>query len=113
MPRNPDIPRADQRYLRCPAKAGDAYAKIEIGSRDWFDWLDHDETRSFAFEGFTGRFTARKESKKRGTQYWYAYRWINGKTTKAYLGTSDNLTRQKLNEVAVRLARRQVSLPLA
>lgn len=113
MPRNPDIPRADQRYLRCPAKTGNFIQEIEIDSKDWFDWLDDDETRSFAFEGFNGRFTARKESKKRGNQYWYAYRWVNGKTTKAYLGTSDNLTRQKLNEVAVRLTRRQIKMAAA
>ena len=77
----------------------------------WFDWLARKDTRSFAFEGYSGRFTARKEKKKRGNAYWYAYRWLNGKTTKAYLGTSDKLTRDKLNEVASRLSREQLALP--
>lgn len=104
MPRNPDIPRADQRYVRCLNGQGRREMLIEIGSKRWFEWLDQDETRSFAFESRTGRFTARKENKQRGSEYWYAYRWLNGKTTKVYLGTSSTLTPDKLNEVAARLA---------
>lgn len=113
MPRNPDIPRANQQYLRCPGDSNQENEVIKIGSQDWFDWLELGDTRSFSFEGVGGRFTARKENKKRGNGYWYAYRWVNGKTAKAYLGTSDNLTREKLNEVASRLAQKQLSLPFA
>ena len=113
MPRNPDIPRADHQYLRPPGNSADENDIIKIGSEDWFEWLELRDTRSFAFEGVSGRFTARKENKQRGSAYWYAYRWINGKTAKIYLGTSSTLTREKLNEVASRLAQRQVSLSLA
>jgi LuxR family maltose regulon positive regulatory protein len=110
MPRNPDIPRANHQYLQTTPAEDEL---IRIGSQAWFEWLEQEETRSFAFEGYYGRFTARKESKKRGSEYWYAYRWINGKTTKAYLGASSNLTRERLNEVATRLTRQQLSLPFA
>jgi hypothetical protein len=113
MPRNPDIPRANHQYLRTPGNSDEENDIIKIGSADWFDWLELRDTRSFAFEGVNGRFTARKENKQRGSAYWYAYRWINGKTAKAYLGTSSKLTREKLNEVASRLAKQQVSLPFA
>ncbi len=111
MPRNPDIPRANHQFLRCPPTLERDNHIIQIGSKRWFEWLELEDTRSFAFESQTGRFTARKENKKRGNEYWYAYRWRNGKTTKAYLGTSSNLTKDKLNEVAARLSRQQLSLP--
>ena len=112
MPRNPDIPRANLQYLSYRDKPNKDEKVIKIGSERWFEWLDLKGTRSFAFKGYQGRFTARKERKKRGSEYWYAYRWLNGKTTKAYLGTSDKLTGEKLNEVATRLSREQLSLPL-
>ncbi|MBV9616732.1 MAG: hypothetical protein JO031_14865, partial [Ktedonobacteraceae bacterium] len=37
----------------------------------WFAWLE--AVSSFAFQGQNGSFTARKETKQRGTGYWYAY----------------------------------------
>ena len=113
MPRNPDIPKADYQYLRYQEEDGDGNELIRVGSKRWFEWLTLEDTRSFAFEGYQGHFTARKENKQRGSEYWYAYRWLNGKTTKAYLGTSNKLTRDKLNEVAIQLSRQQLTLPLA
>ena len=112
MPRNPEIPRADYQYLRYQDEDGEGNELIRVGSKRWFEWLTLENTRSFAFEGYQGHFTARKENKQRGSEYWYAYRWLNGKTTKAYLGTSNKLTRDKLNEVAIQLARQQLTLPL-
>ena len=112
MPRNPDIPKADIQYLRYRNEFNNYNELIKIGSEKWFEWLTLADTRSFAFEGYQGYFTARKENKKRGSEYWYAYRWRDGKITKAYLGTSDKLTKDKLNEVAVKLSKQQLSLPL-
>ena len=113
MPRNPDIPRANQQYLRYHNTRSNDKEFIQVGSKRWFEWLTLENTRSFAFESYQGHFTARKENKQRGSAYWYAYRWLNGKTTKAYLGTSDKLTRDRLNEIAIRLSKQQLSLPLA
>jgi LuxR family maltose regulon positive regulatory protein len=110
VPRNPDIPKADHQYLRYH-DADDEL--IKVGSKRWFEWLTLEDTRSFAFEGYQGYFTARKENKQRGSEYWYAYRWLNGKTIKAYLGTSNKLTKDKLNEVAIRLSSRELTLSLA
>ena len=104
MPRNPDIPRADYQYLRYQDEDGEGNELIKVGSKQWFEWLTLEDTRSFAFEGYQGHFTARKENKQRGSEYWYAYRWLNGKTKKLYLGASNSLTSEKLNEVARKLS---------
>jgi LuxR family maltose regulon positive regulatory protein len=100
MPRNPDIPKANHRFLQCSGSGDDRTPLIKLDSERWFEWLELEETRSFAFEGQHGHFTARKETKKRGTEYWYAYRWLDGKTKKVYLGASSNLTGERLSEVA-------------
>ena len=108
MPANPDIPRADPDYLHCPG-----HRKIKLDSKGWFDWLTRTDTRSFAFTGHNGHFTARKEAKQRGGDYWYAYRWLDGKTAKLYLGSSHDLTRDRLNQVATRLSPEpQLALPI-
>jgi hypothetical protein len=113
MPRNPDIPKANHQYLCYRDDLSKDNEFIKIGSKQWFKWLMLENTRSFAFEGNQGYFTARKENKQRGSEYWYAYRWRNGKINKAYLGTSDKLTKDKLDEVAVKLSKKKKPLPLA
>ena len=107
MPRNPDIPRVNQQYLQCPGHSDEQAQLIKLGSKRWFEWLELEATRSFAFEGYQGHFTARKENKQRGSEYWYAYRWLNGKTKKVYLGASRNLTYDKLNEAAAKLSKQR------
>lgn len=64
----------------------------------WFVWLD--EVSSFAFYGQRGSFTARKETKQRGSAYWYAYRRRERVLTKKYLGKTADLTFPHLEEIA-------------
>jgi LuxR family maltose regulon positive regulatory protein len=64
----------------------------------WFAWLD--EVSSFAFHGQSGSFTARKETKQRGSVYWYAYRKREGTLAKKYLGKTADLTFARLENVA-------------
>jgi hypothetical protein len=45
----------------------DEGAKIVVGTRAWYEWLEG--ATSFAFSGQEGRFTARKE--QRGATGWY------------------------------------------
>ena len=52
-------------------------------SQEWFDWLN--SIASFAFHGRNGHYTARKERKKRGETYWYAYLGTGKKLTKNIL----------------------------
>jgi LuxR family transcriptional regulator, maltose regulon positive regulatory protein len=44
--------------------------------------------------------TVRKETVQRGTAYWYAYRRVQGKMVKRYVGRSADLTPARLEEVA-------------
>lgn len=89
---------------------------VEIGTNLWFQSLE--QIKSFRFEGSAGTFTARKERPlKRKAEdtgsgepeysdnaaYWYAYRKVEGKTRKRYIGKTLELTQQRLEEVAALL----------
>ena len=78
------------------------YRDIEVGSPDWFHWLAMAE--SFSFSSAAGTFTARKEHAQRGSAYWRAYRMQHGVLRRAYLGKSERLTPEHLNQVARDLA---------
>ena len=66
--------------------------------RSWQDWLT--EQRSFAFEGRYGHVSVVKEVRPRGSGYWYAYRSIENRTVKRYLGQSARITLARLEEAA-------------
>lgn len=80
---------------------------IELDSPKFAQWLEGAENRSFRFEyGFAGEqsFTARKETSKKGQgDYWYGYRKVEGKLHKRYIGKSADITRYRLQEIAVAL----------
>lgn len=62
-------------------------------------WLSRME--AFHFHAASGEsFTARKESKQRGSAYWYAYKRVNGKLQKKYLGDAHKLTLLLLERIA-------------
>lgn len=86
--------------LRVP----DTTSSIELDSREWFVWLADEHHLSFHFSHPCGDFTARKERKQRGQWYWVAYRQVNKKLYKRYLGTSACLTRSRLCAAAETLA---------
>jgi cell division protein FtsB len=67
----------------------------DVGSRLWHRWLEHPETKSFRVDDGDG-YTARKETVK---GYWYAYRKVEGKLHKRYIGLSEALTLERLAEV--------------
>jgi LuxR family maltose regulon positive regulatory protein len=75
---------------------------IAPGSTAWFNWLVH--ISSFTFQGKSGFYTARKEHRPRGDQYWYAYFSLGEKRTKKYLGKTDDLTPTRLEQVASSLS---------
>src|SRR5579885_3526900 len=76
--------------------------RVAPGTSAWLDWLE--AVPSFAFEGKTGEtYTVRKETVQRGTAYWYAYRRLQGKMVKRYVGRSADLTPARLEEVAAAL----------
>lgn len=75
-----------------------------LGSTEFFEWLNNPDNRSFRFiAGVAGNqsFTARKEaSKKAEGDYWYGYRRVEGKLHKRYIGKPEDVTLERLKEVA-------------
>src|SRR5918994_5320806 len=79
---------------------------IAVASPSWIAWLTDPATRSFSFQGPSCRYTARKEHRSRGGEYWIAYRKQGGKLHKAYLGKAEDLTLARLEDVAAAMADR-------
>jgi LuxR family maltose regulon positive regulatory protein len=67
----------------------------------WVEWVS--QVSSFAFHGRNGSYTACKEHKQRGGEYWYAYARVEGKMTKHYLGRGIDLTFPRLEQAAQKL----------
>lgn len=70
-------------------------------SPTWVEWVS--QVSSFAFHGRNGSYTACKEHKQRGGEYWYAYARVEGKMTKRYLGRCIDLTLPRLEQAAQQL----------
>ncbi|HKF38554.1 MAG TPA: LuxR C-terminal-related transcriptional regulator [Ktedonobacteraceae bacterium] len=84
-------------------RTGGSLPTIQVGSADWYAWLNEAATRSFAYHSAQGFLTVRRE-RRGGTWYWYAYRTRNGQLRKAYLGKAEELTALRLNQVATALS---------
>ena len=80
--------------------------RISVDSPGWAAWLRDPATRSFSFRGSKGTFTARKERRSGGAEYWSAYRKRGGKLRKVYLGKAEKLTLARLEDAATILAGR-------
>ncbi len=80
--------------------------EIAVASPSWIAWLTDPATRSFSFQGPSCRYTARKEHRSRGGEYWVAYRKQGGKLHKAYLGKAEDVTLARLEDVAAMMADR-------
>lgn len=94
-----------EKFCTDPSKP--LYPTIEVDSDFWFAWLKESDVRSFHYESETGKFTARKEERATSTnEYWYAYRKVAGKLRKVYLGAMEELTGDRLEQVA-----REISQP--
>src|SRR5215217_6526693 len=90
--------------LHVPELSG--HPEIEVDSVSWAAWLTDPATRSFSFQGPSCRYTARKEHRSRGGEYWVAYRKRGGKLHKAYLGKAEDVTLDRLEDVAAVMADR-------
>src|SRR5829696_6105624 len=99
MPRR--TPYVADGMLHVPELSG--RPEIEVGSASWAAWLTDPATRSFSFQGSSCRYTARKEHRSRGSEYWVAYRKRGGKLHKAYLGKAQDVTLARLTDVAAAL----------
>src|SRR5438876_4818717 len=101
--------RAEQRAYELYAYPSQQLLTVTPGEQAWFAWLD--SVPSFTFQGQQGQLTARKESRRWGEGYWYAYRRVGERLAKKYLGRTADLTLARLEETATLLTRARVSPP--
>jgi hypothetical protein len=88
---------------------GKTVSSIVLDTLAWMEWLEQPTTRSFAYPiydeqaGYIRAFmTVRKERRRRGSEYWVAYRRSGKRLSKIYLGQSSHLSQQALAAVAAR-----------
>jgi hypothetical protein len=84
--------------LICP-KEGELH--ITPDSAEWFTWLA--SLSSFRFVGKCGRFSARRGYDRRPNRGWYAQRTIHQKNKVKYIGVSENVTLDRLEQIAAHL----------
>jgi LuxR family maltose regulon positive regulatory protein len=84
---------------------------IPVGSPAWYAWLAN--ATSFTFRSAHGTFTAHKEHRSPTQAYWKAYRRHQGRLHRVYLGTSHELSLDRLNAAASQLASDRSSLILS
>lgn len=77
---------------------------IPVGSPSWFEWLN--TAQKFSFKYPNGGFVAQCEL-RRNKPYWYAYKRSDGKLHKAYLGKSEELTLERLQQIGSSLTGHQ------
>ncbi|GHO49734.1 LuxR C-terminal-related transcriptional regulator [Ktedonospora formicarum] len=104
MPKSPDalLTWSSERHAYQLQTADHVLMWIRLGTEEsWFAWLT--AQTSFSFQGQCGQLNVYKESRARGTGYWYAYHTRSGQTRKRYLGHSRTVTLARLEEVAQKL----------
>jgi hypothetical protein len=87
-------------YVIVSSQEGELH--LEPDSPAWFEWLA--TLSSFRFVGKQGRFSAYRESDRRGPKRgWSAHRSSHNRRFKHWLGTTDHLTIACLEQMAVKL----------
>jgi hypothetical protein len=84
------------RYVLISPEEGEL--PITPDSPDWFAWLA--SLSSFRFVGQSGRFSARRGYNRRPNRSWYAQRGIHQKNYSKYIGVSEHITIERLEQVA-------------
>lgn len=69
---------------------------VELSSPQWFDWVNKHVSFRYEPTSTTTGFTARAEK----SGYWYGYRKVAGKLHKRYIGKAEELTVERLEEIA-------------
>lgn len=93
-----------------------AEGSVQLDTPAWFGWLAAETTTRFSYPLFdpqvgyiVGFLTVRKERRQRGSEYWVAYRRIEGHVRKVYLGRSEAVTAQRLQAIASRMQGKEVA----
>jgi hypothetical protein len=84
------------------------YYQLQVGTPEWYAWLQS-ATRFRVCAPF-GTFTVRREQagNQRGNWYWRAYRKHGGKLHRVYLGTTEEITPERLEIVASLLSTQHI-----
>jgi len=94
-------------YLFFDTENDELVRKLKSDTPEYFHWLA--SLKSFHFSGKNGHFTARRENRKHADGspaeggYWSAYRRVHKKQHRKYLGLTEKLTINALEEVAQEL----------
>src|SRR5258708_14110796 len=80
------------------------HSQLRVGTSAWYAWLQ--TATDFRVRGPFGTFTVRREQagNQRGNWYWRAYRKRAGKLHRVYVGTSEEVTLERLRTAAARLS---------
>ncbi|WP_376794020.1 LuxR C-terminal-related transcriptional regulator [Thermogemmatispora sp.] len=70
-------------------------------AQEWRAWLE--QQSALTFKGRLGRLSLRRETRKGRPIYWYAFRHCLHRTFKQYIGKTEVLTLERLEEVAAEL----------
>lgn len=73
------------------------WTKVKVGSAQWFTWLA--TAKLFFFQANDGGFTARRENKQRGGDYWIGYKRHGKRLYRRYIGKPEDVTQERLYEV--------------
>src|SRR3569832_1257672 len=75
---------------------------VEVGTGDWWDWLESDEAKSIRIETDHGvkSYTARTEAIQSKGYFWYAYKKVDKLLYKSYKGNILELILGRLDIVA-------------
>jgi hypothetical protein len=84
------------RYVLICPEEGELH--IAPDSPEWFAWLA--SLSSFRFVGQAGRFSARRGYNHRPNRGWYAQRAIHQKNYSKYIGVSEHITTDRLEQIA-------------
>lgn len=71
-----------------------------VGDDHWVTWVMDAGTRSFSYKSSDILITLRCESRAKG-QFWYAYKKASNKLHKVYVGKSEDLTVESLNDAVI------------
>lgn len=74
---------------------------LKFGTQQLTDWLHNNVSFKFiAGNGGENSYRARKETRK-GFDYWYAYKKVNGKLHKQFIAKTELLTHERLVEISL------------
>lgn len=91
--------KASANYLSYPTDTylGRFWHTVKMDTDEWYKWLRNGDT--FAYQHQGGSFTVRCETRNGKGQFWSAFKKIDGKLKKVYIGTADKLTYARLMEI--------------